>query len=108
MVAGLYNGNGTVDVGRKASGALSITSVAPNPMRGSTLQLGFTLPRAGDARLDVLDVAGRRVTTRGLEGLESGTHAVTLSPDGVLPPGVYRVRLVQGGRSVERAIVVLH
>jgi hypothetical protein len=106
-VARLYSGNGTVDVGRTASGALSITSVLPNPMRGSTLQLGFTLSRAGDVRLEVLDLAGRRVATHEVSGLEAGTHRVTLSPHRTLPPGVYRARLVQVGRSVSRSVVVL-
>jgi hypothetical protein len=32
---------------------------------------------------------------------------LTLSPGGGLPPGVYGLRLVQGGHSVTRVVVVL-
>ncbi len=36
------------------------SNISPNPTRGG-MQLGFALPSAGDARIDLVDLAGRRV-----------------------------------------------
>src|SRR5262249_3398652 len=43
--------------------ALALRGAVPNPAVGA-LWIGFTLPDAGAARLEVTDVAGRRVATR--------------------------------------------
>jgi len=55
-------------------------------------------------RLDVLDLAGRRVAHRDLLGLEPGRHVVRLGL--ALPPGVYMISLSQAGeRRAARAVV---
>ncbi|MBI5711134.1 MAG: hypothetical protein HZC42_12665 [Candidatus Eisenbacteria bacterium] len=53
--------------------ALSLARPAPNPSLGGVV-LRFTLPAAGRARLEVLDLAGRRVWQAG-GNLEAGPHA---------------------------------
>jgi hypothetical protein len=76
--------------------ALSFAGARPNPSSGTPL-LAFSLPRGGPARLEVIDVAGRRVRDQRWEGLAAGEHRLRL--DGTLAPGVYLLRLSHGGES---------
>lgn len=75
---------------------LSLARPQPNPGRGTTL-LGFSLPQAGAARLEILDLSGRRIwLSEGL--LPAGPH--TWRWDGRaaggtnVGAGLYFVRLV--------------
>jgi hypothetical protein len=66
--------------------------------------VSFTLPLDAPARLELFNVAGRRVLTRELAGLGTGQHALKVE-DGARHPGVYFLKLTQGTRSVSaRAI----
>jgi hypothetical protein len=84
--------------------ALSLTGFVPNPVAGSP-RLVYALPTAAPARIEVLDLAGRRVYERALDST-AGEHVAAF--DGVtLAPGMYVLRLTQGTRSVTaRAVVV--
>jgi hypothetical protein len=87
---------GTVGVGDHVPALLALARPMPNPARGTTT-LRFSLPSAGIARLEVLDVTGRRVWSRS-ESLAPGPHAAAW--DGrddeghLLGTGLYLVRLV--------------
>jgi len=83
---------------------LSLAGFVPNPVVGAP-RLAYTLATGERARIEVLDTAGRRVAERELESTP-GEHVVTF--EGVaLRPGVYRLRLTQGARSVTaRAVIV--
>lgn len=105
-VAALYARNSTAAVPAGEPGGLSIEASSPNPARGGVLRVAFTLPGAEPARLDLLDVAGRRVATRAV-GLGAGRHEVDLGASGPLSPGVYLIRLAQGSRTVTRHVSVL-
>ncbi|MGH7731160.1 MAG: T9SS type A sorting domain-containing protein [Candidatus Eiseniibacteriota bacterium] len=77
---------------------LALGGVRPNPSaRG--FAVAFTLPDATPARIEVMDLSGRRILERRLAGLGRARHVVDLPETRTLPPGVYLVRLVQGGRS---------
>ncbi|MGQ0723208.1 MAG: right-handed parallel beta-helix repeat-containing protein [Candidatus Eiseniibacteriota bacterium] len=73
---------------------------APNPFREST-EIRFALPHPAALRVDVHDVAGRRVRTLVESRLAAGTHFLTW--DGrddrgaALPSGVFFVRVAAGG-----------
>jgi hypothetical protein len=83
---------------------LAIHDIRPNPATpGAAVSL--SLPGSEPARLEVLDVAGRRVLTRSLDGLGPGRHLVRLDPEARLQGGVYFVRLTQGARAVSRRAV---
>jgi hypothetical protein len=85
---------------------LSLAGLRPNPARGSDLHVSFSLPDAGPARLELIDVAGRRVATRDVGALGAGTHVEPLQTDSKVPAGLYWLRLTQGNRSlVTRAVV---
>ena len=76
--------------------ALALDAPRPNPAQGS-VSLSLTLPDARGARLDVLDLAGRRVAGRDLASLGAGRHVLPLDEVAALAPGVYTLRLAQGG-----------
>ena len=78
--------------------------VISNGRRGS-IALEIALPIAGDARLEMFDVAGRRVDTRELSGLTRGIHPVGIP--GQLANGVYWARLHQGTSMKTARVVVL-
>jgi hypothetical protein len=89
--------------------ALSFTlgAVRPNPTRGDRLSVEFVLARAGAARIEVLDVAGRRVIGREVGALGIGRHQVDLASGARLKPGLYLVRLAQGAAvRVGRVVVI--
>ena len=84
---------------------LALRSVTPNPASREA-QVRFTLAGPGPARLELLDIAGRRVRSIDVPGTRS-EQVVRFEDLGRLPPGLYVVRLAQGGatRSARVAIV---
>jgi hypothetical protein len=85
-----------------AASGLWLTALA-SPGRALTVR--FELPQSGPARVDVTDVAGRRVLARSLAG-EPGVQTIDLAPADELAPGVYFVRITQGASAaVARATV---
>jgi hypothetical protein len=78
---------------------LAFLGTRPSP--GDTrLLLSFSLATREPARLEVLDVAGRRVLARDLTGLGPGSHALDLGERARFPTGIYLVRLWQGRERV--------
>jgi len=103
---GAYETNPVAAVFPTPHGGLMLAGVRPNPTR-SEFSVVFTLPDESPARIELLDLAGRRLLTRDLAGLGPGSHVVGLPETRTLPAGVYLVRLTQGRRSVTtRAAVV--
>lgn len=89
-------GGGAAPGAGSGSLELAFARVTPNPGAGDAL-LSFTLPRAGHARLEILDLGGRRVWAS--EGdFAAGTQSVRWNgraADGSrVPAAVYFVRLV--------------
>jgi hypothetical protein len=82
--------------------AFGLAQSRPNPFSDAT-QIRFTLDRAGEARLEVFDVSGRRVRTLLDKAMPAGGHAVTWDgrDDAAQPvaTGVYFYRLTSGEKS---------
>jgi len=96
--AGVVTTAGEAWVDVPADLALALEGLRPNPATGE-LTVGFTLASREAARLELLDVAGRRLLVRELDGPAPGRH--TLRLDGARPPaGVYFLRLTQAGGTV--------
>jgi len=82
---------------------------APNPSTGFSLW-SFTVASAGGYKLEVYDVAGRRVRTLSDGSLEVGSHSV--SWDGLdeaghaVASGIYLCRMSGKGVTQERQIVI--
>ena len=88
-----------------APAGMALAAVRPNPASGA-VAISFTLAERGPARIELMDLAGRRVLVRELGALDRGIHVVRLPEARGLATGVYRVRLVQGGRSVSTPMIV--
>ena len=89
---------------------LRLGAPAPNPFSGTT-QIALRLPGdAGPVRLTVHDSRGRKVRTL-LDGAAVEGNPVWdgRDDDGTrVPAGVYHARLVVGGRTESRKLVLLH
>jgi len=104
-------GSNTVSVRLNTTPATSVRaslSIAPvsNPVKGG-LKLAITLPSAERADVEVFDVAGRMAGRRTVASA-SGREEIALPEAAGWKPGVYLVRVRQGGRiATSRACVVL-
>ncbi|MBK7369547.1 MAG: T9SS type A sorting domain-containing protein, partial [Candidatus Eisenbacteria bacterium] len=88
---------------------LSLSAPQPSPAsHASTLR--FALSRAADARLEVLDAAGRRVRALASGAMTAGEHSVSWdlrdAAGAAVQPGWYVVRLTSDGQSESHPIVV--
>jgi hypothetical protein len=78
----------------------------PNPAQGA-LVASFSLPNAGQCRLELFDSSGRGVLARDLGRLERGEHRVPLGASRDLAPGIYRLVLSSGDRRATVPISIL-
>jgi hypothetical protein len=72
---------------------------APESRTGPDTRVAFRLASSTPARLTLLDLQGRIVASRRLEGAAPGLHEVELSTGPGLAAGIYFIRLTQGGES---------
>ena len=79
---------------------LALHGMTPNPGPVGEGLVRFALPDGSPARLEVMDVSGRRVFAREVGSLGAGEHVVRLGGTGSLAPGLYLLRLTQGGRTL--------
>ncbi len=77
---------------------VSILGCSPNPSHG-VISVTVALPTNGPARVELLDLLGRRIETFDIGALGRGRHTVLLEVGRTTPTGIYVVRLSQGGRS---------
>jgi hypothetical protein len=83
---------------------LALKSVRPSPSRG-VVAAEFALPDGSAARLELIDIAGRRIAQREVGSLGPGWHSVELHRG--LAAGVYMVRLTQGGSARTTKVAVI-
>ncbi|HVP38925.1 MAG TPA: metallophosphoesterase [Candidatus Saccharimonadales bacterium] len=102
-----------VGVGGAPVAGLRLERPAPTPFRagGSSLALRYSLPAAVAVRLEVLDLAGRRVAVLadGRQGPGGHSAAWDGRADGGAPvaAGLYFVRLTAGGAHETRRVVLV-
>ena len=88
---------------------LDFALAGANPVRGPA-RFRFALPQAGHVDVAVYDVAGRRVALLADGQYEAGVHTVAWDPaagGSSRHAGMYFARLVAGGKSLGRRVVVL-
>lgn len=86
---------------------LALHGMTPNPGPVGEGLVRFSLPDASPARLEVMDVSGRRVFAREVGSLGAGEHVVRLGGTGSLAPGLYLLHLTQGGRTLTAKAVTI-
>jgi hypothetical protein len=95
----------TTDVpGEGAPLDFGLEEIRPNPVHARELVVRFSLATGEIARLELADVAGRRVAERSVTG--AGQHVVDLSRER-LASGVYFLKLSQGSSVRVRRAVIL-
>ena len=77
--------------------ALSRPTISPNPAPDGWT-VSFTAPGTQNAKLEILDVSGRLLSSRNLGALQIGQNS-TFVPAGNLSPGIYWVRVRQEGHA---------
>jgi len=85
--------------------SFALEGARPNPSL-SRVALAFTLAEPGDARLELVDLAGRRIAGRMLAGASAGRQVVPLT-ESPLSPGLYWAVLTQGANSARARVVVM-
>jgi hypothetical protein len=84
----------------------SLTVVSPQ-LRAGTLAVSYTLTSDAPAKVEVLDVTGRRLAQCPIQDSKAGGLSIDVMRGKHLGPGVYFVRLVQGpGVRVARVVVL--
>src|SRR5262245_996032 len=96
---------GEVSVVVPAEFALALEGARPNPASGP-LWVAFTLPDDMAARLELFDLAGRRVVGRDVGARGTGRHLVRLD-DGPLATGLYWASLTHGGHTLRERVAVV-
>lgn len=82
--------------------------LSPGPLPATDgLRVSISLPDGAPAKLELIDVAGRRLLTRDVAQLGPGDHNVQLATRGGLIPGHYWVRLVHPSGSLSRMVTLL-
>jgi hypothetical protein len=82
-------------------------ALAPSPAHGGALLVRFSLPSNAPARVDLLDIAGRRVLTREIVAPGPGPASTDLAEGRRIAPGMYFLRLRQGTLVATRIACVL-
>jgi hypothetical protein len=90
-----------------AAPTFALHGARPNPAsRRTGVFISLVLPDAMPATLELLDVAGRQLARLQLQG--AGEHQqVNISEGLALEPGIYLVRLTQGGKSLTHRVTVV-
>ena len=86
--------------------ALAVRLIGLQPVAGSP-QLELVLGSSAPARVEVLDLAGRRIAASDLAGLGAGSHTLRLDAAAARAPGLYWLRLTQDGRDARARMLVL-
>lgn len=99
-----FLGETWVDVPRALEFALA--GLRPNPA-SRELAVEFSLPDAVPARLELLDLAGRRMIVRDVGVLGGGSHVVSLAKERTISPGFYVLRLLRAGKALTAHAIVV-
>jgi hypothetical protein len=92
-------------VGPRIDGrTLELRIIGPNPSRGD-FAMSCTLASGAPARVELLDLSGRRVRDIALEG--AGVHTARFDEAGSLRPGLYLVRLTQAAHSRTARVAIV-
>ncbi|NOT32873.1 MAG: T9SS type A sorting domain-containing protein [Candidatus Eisenbacteria bacterium] len=108
----VFGGEVWVDIPNQVTGlgpaapiSLALRHLGANPVR-DRLVVSFALPTSEPARIEVLDLAGRRVVSREVGALGAGVHQLELGSAVNFGRGIYFIRLAQSGRTRSTRVVI--
>lgn len=102
-----FTGSGILDAGPPSARPLLAVSPSPAP-RGGPIELTFSIASAGEVRIDLFDIRGRRVRSPFSGRLAAGDHRVRWQDMGPsLAAGVYFLRADGPGLGTSRRLVVI-
>jgi hypothetical protein len=101
----VYLGPAGVDGDKEFPTVFALGANYPNPFNPSTI-LTFSLPAAGEVRIEVYSMLGECVATLVDEIRTAGNHAVTFNASG-LASGTYFTRMSVQGKTLTRRILLL-
>ena len=81
----------------------TLLPISPNPASGN-VTIRFVLENTSDVRIDVFDMAGRRVDCLDEKDMHEGVHAFKIN---ILPSGIYICRMTSGNFIDARRFVVI-
>lgn len=84
---------------------LALRALSPNPAV-ERLRVSFSLMTSDPATLELVDVTGRRLQSIHVGNLGRGAHDLEMVRGPALKPGLYVIRLTQGGSSARIKTVV--
>ena len=96
----------TTDAVGTATGGLALSAPTPNPARGNALRVRLALASDAPARLTMHDLQGRLVRAVDWAAPAAGARVADLSSGERLAPGVYFLRLAQGGAQRTTRVVI--
>lgn len=82
--------------GAPAGVGFALIGATPNPSFAA-IKIAFSLPNGSPAKLELIDLAGRRVRAADVGALGAGRHVVDFGSRGAVAPGLYFARLSRGG-----------
>lgn len=86
---------------------LAIEPIAPNPTKGPMV-VAFTPGTSASARVDLVDIAGRKIQTVETGPLVAGQRSfVSLGIGITIKPGLYFVRISQSGKDASKRVAVV-
>lgn len=94
----------TTDAGPSAK-IFALRRIAPNPVV-DRFNVTFSLASSDPAKIELLDVSGRRVVGQEVGSMGTGTHSIELAGAEHNAPGVYFLRLTQGNQEQTRRVVL--
>lgn len=104
-----FGGEAWVDVPTTNSvgsgAAFALNRVSPNPVV-DRFSVSFSLPSAAPARLELIDLAGRRVFSKDVGSLGAGSHHLEIDGAHSFAPGMYFLRLAQSGQMLSSRVVI--
>ncbi|MBD3222979.1 T9SS type A sorting domain-containing protein [bacterium] len=97
------------EVAERVPAAATSLAVAPNPFN-PRVRVSFAIAHGGLARVDVYDLAGRRIATLAEQSFAAGRHTLTWNGEDrrgrTVPSGTYLVRLVTGSEQRTRKVTL--
>lgn len=95
----------TLGVGDGMRADFALAGATPNPAIDQ-MSVSFVLASSEPASLELIDVSGRRLLGRDVGALGAGPQRIDLVTAGLVPPGMYFLRLRQGARVASSRVVI--